>query len=136
LDGKTTGLGEWEASYSDTWRAIGLIPKDVTICDWHYERAEQTAVYFATNGLKVVTCGYRVPKVSAAQVRDMIGFRKSATKDAKDRYLGVMQTVWSDAGRFLSTDYAGKATGKNATNNAWTSFQAMCDEITHGANAR
>jgi len=40
-----------------------------------------------------------------------------------------VQTVWSDAGRFLSTDYLGKATGKNSTNNAWLSFQAMFDEI-------
>jgi hypothetical protein len=129
LDGKRTGLGEWEASYSDTWRAINLIPKDVTICDWHYERAAQTPIYFATNGFTVVTCGYRSPKVSTAQVKDMIRWRKSAPADMKERYAGVMQTVWSDAGRFLSTDYAGNATGKNATNNAWTSFQAMFDEI-------
>jgi N-acetyl-beta-hexosaminidase len=129
LDGKKTGLGEWEASYSDTWRAIRLIPKDVTICDWHYERAVQTPIYFATNGLKVVTCGYQSPKVSAAQARDMIKWRKSATAELKERYSGVMQTAWSDAGRFLSTDYAGKATGKSATNNAWTSLQAMFDEI-------
>lgn len=37
LDGRTTGLGMWEASYNNTGRAIDLIPKDVTICDWHYE---------------------------------------------------------------------------------------------------
>jgi hypothetical protein len=129
LDGKRTGLGEWEASYSDTWRAINLIPKDVTICDWHYERPTQTAVYFATNGFKVVTCGYRSPKTSAAQARDMVRWRRTATNETKERYLGVMQTVWSDAGRFLSTDYAGKGTGKNAANNAWTSFQAMFDEV-------
>jgi len=129
LDGKKTGLGEWEASYSDTWRAISLIPKDVTICDWHYESPAKSAVYFATNGLKVVTCGYRSPKVSVAQVKDMIQFRSSATNELKDRYAGVMQTVWADAGRFLSTDYAGRGPGKSATNNAWTSFQAMFDEI-------
>jgi hypothetical protein len=129
LDGRTTGLGEWEASYSDTWRAIDLIPKDVTICDWHYERADQTPVYFAMKGLKVVTCGYRSPKVSVAQAKDMVRFRQSATPQMKERYQGVVQTVWSDAGRFLTTDYQGKATGKNATNNAWLSLQAMFDEI-------
>jgi hypothetical protein len=37
LDGKLTGLGEWEASCNDTHAAVDLIPKDVVICDWHYD---------------------------------------------------------------------------------------------------
>jgi hypothetical protein len=129
LDGKTTGLGNWEASYNNTWRAIDLIPKDVVICDWHYERPEQTAVYFAMKGFPVVTCAYRRPKVAVSQAKDMARFRTSSTPEMKERFQGVVQTVWSDAGRFLSTDYQGKATGKNSTNNAWTSFQALFDEI-------
>jgi len=59
----------------------------------------------------------------------MARFRKTATPEMKERYQGVMQTVWSDAGRFLATDYQGKATGRGSTNNAWLSFQAMFDEI-------
>ena len=55
LDGKTTGLGMWEASMNNTHRAIDLIPKDVFICDWHYERPDKTAVYFATKGFQVAT---------------------------------------------------------------------------------
>jgi hypothetical protein len=129
LDGKTTGLGEWEASYSDTWRAIDLIPKDLTICDWHYERAELTPVYFALKGFEVVTCAYRSPKIAVAQAKDMLRFRQNSASQTKDRYQGMVQTVWSDAGRFLATEYLGKATGKDATNNAWISFHAMFEEI-------
>lgn len=40
IDGKTTGIGMWEASMNNTYRAINLIPEDVFICDWHYERAD------------------------------------------------------------------------------------------------
>jgi N-acetyl-beta-hexosaminidase len=129
LEGKTTGLGIWEASYNNTWRAIDLIPKDVMICDWHYERPDQTAVYFAMKGLHVVTCTYRSPEIAVSQVRDMARFRTSSTPEMKERLQGVVQTVWSDPGRFLSTDYTGKATGKGSTNNPWISFQAMFDEI-------
>jgi N-acetyl-beta-hexosaminidase len=50
LDGRTTGLGEWEASYNYTWRAIDMIPKDVFICDWHYERADLTWRLFRHQG--------------------------------------------------------------------------------------
>lgn len=129
LEGKTTGLGMWEASYNNTWRAIDLIPKDVMICDWHYERPDQTAVYFAMKGFQVVTCPYRVPAIAVSQVRDMARFRNSSTPELKDRFQGVVQTVWSDAGRFLAVDYQGKATGKASTNNPWLSFQALFEEI-------
>ena len=78
LDGRTTGLGEWEASYNDTWRAVDLIAKDVLICDWHYERADLSAVFFAMKGLPVVSCGYRDPAISLQQVKDMMQFRTQA----------------------------------------------------------
>ncbi len=45
IDGKTTGMGEWEASMNNTYRAVDIIPRDVVICDWHYERPDQTAVF-------------------------------------------------------------------------------------------
>jgi len=56
LEGKLTGLGEWEASENNTSPAVDLIPKDVVICDWHYERADPTAVLFCAEGLDVVSC--------------------------------------------------------------------------------
>lgn len=62
LDGKITGLGEWEASMNNTYRAVDMIPKDVIICDWHYERPDQTAVYFAMKGLNVISCPFRNPE--------------------------------------------------------------------------
>ncbi len=31
IDGKTTGIGAWEASMNNTYRAIDLIPKDVSL---------------------------------------------------------------------------------------------------------
>jgi hypothetical protein len=77
IDGKTTGLGEWEASLNDTATAVDLIPKDVVICDWHYARADQTPVYFAMKGLDVVSCSWKNPDVAAMQVSDMVRFRKS-----------------------------------------------------------
>jgi N-acetyl-beta-hexosaminidase len=101
LDGRTTGLGEWEASYNYTWRAIDLIPKDVFICDWHYERADLTGVYFATKGLPVASCGYRNPSLCEQQIRDMVRFRKQAAPETAARLQGYIHTIWSGAGQFL-----------------------------------
>lgn len=129
LDGKTTGLGMWEASENDTHRAIDMIPKDVMICDWHYERPDQTAVYFAMKGFRVVTCPWRVPRNAVLQVQDMVRFRDHSTKTMRGRFQGVVQTVWSGAGSFLERDYRGELTGRNAENNPWKTFVAMFDEV-------
>lgn len=108
IDGKTTGMGEWEASYNNTFRAIDMIPKDVVICDWHYERPDQTPVYFAMKGLSVVTCPWRIADIAVQQTKDMVRFRKNATPEMKERYMGMVQTVWSGAGQFMDNYYGVK----------------------------
>lgn len=128
LDGKQTGMGMWEASMNNTYRAIDMIPKDVMICDWHYERADKTAVYFAMKGFDVVTCPWRRPEVSLVQFADMINFRQTATAVMKDRYKGIVQTVWSDAGAFMEGFYAKKKDEKGGDNTAWNSFTTLFEK--------
>jgi N-acetyl-beta-hexosaminidase len=108
IDGKTTGIGMWEASLNNTYRAIDMIPKDVVICDWHYERADKTPVYFAMKGFNVITCPWRRPEAASQQVKDMLEYRNSATKVMKERYQGMMQTVWSGAEDFMDEFYGRK----------------------------
>ncbi|PHN03028.1 family 20 glycosylhydrolase [Flavilitoribacter nigricans] len=109
IDGKTTGIGLWEGSYNNTHRAVDLIPKDVLICDWHYERPDQAAVYFAMKGLPVVTCPWRNPEVAKVQMADMYRFRESATPVMKDRFRGILQTIWSGSDAFLDQYYGLRA---------------------------
>ncbi len=107
IDGKTTGIGLWEASYNNTHRAIDMIPKEVMICDWHYERPDQTPVWFAMKGFRVLTCPWRNPAVAIVQTEDMARLRRQATPQMQDRYAGMLQTVWSSAERFMD-EYEGK----------------------------
>jgi hypothetical protein len=127
LDGKTTGLGMWEGSFNNTHRAVDMIPKSVVICDWHYERADKTAVYFAMKGLGVITCPWRNPEVAVNQVTDMMTFRKDATPEMKDRYQGMMQTVWSDMNTFLNGFY--DQTKNQDPNTPWNCFRQMYAKI-------
>jgi N-acetyl-beta-hexosaminidase len=129
IDGKTTGLGMWEASLNNTHRAVDLIPKEVVLCDWHYERADKTAVYFAMKGFKVITCPWRKPDVAVTQVRDMVNFRQQSTKQMKDRFYGVMQTIWSPVSSFLSGYYRKEGGTTNEPNNQWDCFRAMFAEV-------
>ncbi|GEO07851.1 family 20 glycosylhydrolase [Segetibacter aerophilus] len=105
LDGKTTGIGMWEGSFNNTHRAIDMIPKDVVICDWHYERADKTPVHFSMKGLNVITCPWRTPALAIEQTEDMVRFRKQSSKAMQEKFNGLMQTVWSDAATFLDGFY-------------------------------
>ena len=108
IDGKTTGIGLWEGSYNNTHRAIDMIPKDVVICDWHYERPDATAVLFAAKGLNVLTCPWRNTKNALAQEQLTRTLIAGATKEMKPRYQGMLQTVWGSAGSFMKS-YRGQA---------------------------
>jgi len=125
LDGKTTGYGMWEASYNNTHRAIDMVPKDIMICDWHYERVDKSAVYFAMKGLQVATCPWRNPDLAVKQVNDMVTFRKDATHQMKDRFQGMVQTVWSDAGTFIKEAEEIKAGKKISGFSQWMCFDKM-----------
>ncbi|MEL7588086.1 MAG: family 20 glycosylhydrolase [Prolixibacteraceae bacterium] len=119
IDGKTTGIGMWEASMNNTHRAVDLIAKDVMICDWHYERPDQTAVYFAMKGFQVGTCPWRMPDVAVKQVEDMVRFRQTATPEMKDRFRGIVQTVWSGTGDFLKEFYSKESNDKDTPSNCF-----------------
>ncbi len=132
IDGKTTGIGLWEASYNYTYHAVDMIPKDVVICDWHYERPDQTAVYFAMKGFRVVTCPWRTPATAVLQAEDMARFRKYATPEMKPRYYGMVQTTWSNPERFMNGFYGIKTTDsrpntgqRDPSMNPWDTFREM-----------
>ncbi|UJH67179.1 family 20 glycosylhydrolase [Allomuricauda sp. SCSIO 65647] len=101
IDGAETGIGMWEASMNNTARAIDMIPKDVVITDWHYERADPTPAYFATKGFDVIACPWRLPKVASDQVQMIADLKANSTKKMADRFLGVMHTYWSSAEQFM-----------------------------------
>ncbi|TDX01051.1 erythromycin esterase family protein [Dinghuibacter silviterrae] len=136
LDGKTTGLGEWEASYNNTSRAVDLIPRDVTICDWHYDRADYTAPYFAVKGLRVITCPWRKPSLAVLQVEDMMRFRAQSSPEMRERFLGVIETVWSPTAQFLAGYYGEPlpppppgARVPEPGETPWNTFRAMFDSV-------
>jgi hypothetical protein len=128
IDGKTTGLGMWEASMNNTHKSIDLISKDVMICDWHYERADKTAVVFAAKGFSVITCPWRNPPVAVDQLHDMVSFRKTSTPEMKARFQGVMQTVWSDTKSFMDGFY-GKSNNPTERNTPWNCFRELFNGI-------
>lgn len=132
IDGKTTGIGLWEGSYNRTHRAVDMIPKDVVINDWHYEKPVGTPVYFAMKGFDVVSCAWRKPHVGVSHVEDMFLFRRNNTEVMQDRFAGVMLTVWSGVTPFLDGFYGyisnpNHVLTEQETNQPWVTFVEMFD---------
>ncbi len=99
LDSKATGYGRWEASDTGSARAIDLVPKDIIMCDWHYEMpstyqrmGQQTPFpsiqYFQEKGFRVLPAPWRNPEAA-------VPFLEVARQNPTDRMLGVLFTGWS-----------------------------------------
>ncbi len=97
LDGKATGYGAWEASRNRTHGAIAKIPRDVILCDWHYDERDSypSLEIFAKRGFRVWPTVWKQPRtaeVFLAQAR--------ARRDA--RVLGALATIWYPASRMAA----------------------------------
>jgi Glycosyl hydrolase family 20, catalytic domain len=128
LDGETTGIGKWEASTNQTAAAIRLVPKDIMICDWHYERALPTAEHFAVEGFNVLSCPWRRPEVALAQLEAIRAVRAHSTDAIAARMQGVLQTTWGGIAQFAKA-YFGEATNNGRIMEAVSCFRALFHEL-------
>lgn len=132
LDGKATGLGKWEASENGTAAAIDLVPKDIVICDWHYDRAPETAAWFANQGFDVVACPWRKPDVALAQLAQIRAIRSNPDEAVARRGLGMLQTTWcgsSPFARALRAQESGEPPGKDSASESAHCFATLFKAI-------
>ena len=95
LDGKATGYGEWEASENGTAPAIDRIPKDIVLCDWHYETRYNDAPatypsvhYFQEKGFRVWPSAWN----SEENARLLAA---ASLQNRTDRMVGYLATTWA-----------------------------------------
>ena len=130
LDGRTTGLGKWEASLNNTHRAIDLVPKDIVVCDWHYEAAPATAAYFALRGFDVVACSWNRPAIAAAQADQIFALRAAPGENTVGpRLLGVMATIWEAPEKFLENLKAVPANGAGREPSSAENFVRLFERV-------
>ncbi len=131
LDGETTGIGQWEASTNHTDPAILDAPKDIVICDWHYEEALPTAEHFAIEGFPVLTCPWRRPEVALAQLEAIRAVRAHANEVLAGRMQGVLATTWCGLEQFVKA-YFGEGPADPAAAESANTFRAVFREIRAG----
>jgi hypothetical protein len=124
LDGKELKLGKWEGSENATASSFNLVPKDIVICDWHYEGVRGTISLFATNGFDVVACPWRKTDVALGQLKEIREIRERGG-DAAKHSLGMMQTTWAGFTPFLrayESQRSGGAVEKNGASESADCF--------------
>lgn len=89
IDGRKYDFGEWEASMDGTAPAVDLIPKDIIVCPWHYEKrdAYPSIPVLLGKGFRVLPAGWN--KVEAT--RALIEY---SGKQSSPKMLGHIFTTW------------------------------------------
>ena len=95
LDDKKLGFGygKWEASQNGTGPAIDRIPKDIILCDWHYEtrpKGYPSVAYLQEKGFRMLPSTWRNKDAALAMLRE-------ARATATPRLLGHLCTTWTSA---------------------------------------
>jgi len=97
LDGKATGYGDWDASTNGTAPAIKKVPRDIVICDWHYDPLDDYP------SLRVFTrAGFRVWPTVYSSLDGTRQFMSAARARKDKRILGVLTSIWIPAERMAA----------------------------------
>jgi hypothetical protein len=87
------GYGKWEASENGTGPAIDRIPKDIILCDWHYETRPNgypSVMYLQEKGFRMLPSTWRNKDAALAMLRE-------ARATATPRMIGHLCTTWMSA---------------------------------------
>lgn len=87
---KYQGVSQYDNAQNDTSACIDLIPRDIVMCDWHYEwrREYKSVSYLVEKGFRVWPAGFM--PVGAAKA-----FSDYAQQQKHERVLGFLATTWN-----------------------------------------
>ena len=90
---KETGYNRWEASDDGSHSAIDMLSKDITVCDWHYDKYEKypSVDIFSNKGFKIMVSPWR-------DKGNFESFLDYAIEHDKGHINGVLMTTWCGSG--------------------------------------
>lgn len=100
FDAKKYNWGEWEAAKNGTAPAVDMIPKDIIICPWHYERHETypSLDLFVSKGFRVLPASWHKLDASRALI-------EYSRKLHSPKVLGHLFTSWGKARKNTLPEY-------------------------------
>lgn len=100
FDAKKYKWGEWEAAKNGTAAAVDLIPKDIILCPWHYEKHESypSVDLFVSKGFRVLPASWHKLDASRALI-------EYSLKLQSPKMLGHLFTTWGKAKKETLPEY-------------------------------
>jgi hypothetical protein len=94
LNAHTMGNHMYEESMNGTWPAVDMIPRDIIICDWHYDyHANYPSVpFFLSKGFRVWPSGFQ--PLDATEAFSQFSL---AEREHDKNVIGYLCTTWSVA---------------------------------------
>jgi hypothetical protein len=88
IDGAKFNFGEWESSMNGTASAINMIPKDIILCPWHYEKMESypSIPYLIEKGFRVLPASWKDVDAAKALIK--------YSNEQNNNMLGHLFTTW------------------------------------------
>jgi hypothetical protein len=96
IDDARFGYGKWESSANGTAAAIDRIPKDIILCDWHYETRKAgypSIAYLEQKGFRVLPSTWRNKEAALAMLAE-------ARRGATEKMIGHLCTTWVSGDAF------------------------------------
>lgn len=91
LDAKALHYSIWDAATNGTPAAIDMIPKDIIVCDWHYEKhpSYDSVPLLLKKGFRVWPCGWQ--PLSATEAFSAYSKQQ---REQNPRVIGYLCSVW------------------------------------------
>ena len=107
IDANEINYGEWESAINGTAAAIDMIPRDIIICDWHYESFNDYVNLGANEFLSIpmfLEKGFRVLPTSWRVAKNMENLMYYSLLQDDPNMLGHLFTLWSSGkdGKLIS----------------------------------
>lgn len=101
------GYTEWDGDIYGIWPAVDRIPKDVVLCDWHYDKldAYPSVGHLLDKGFTVWPSCWKTPDAAVDFFEQSV--RQAEERDALDRMPGMLVTGWNANGAVLATALLG-----------------------------
>jgi Glycosyl hydrolase family 20, catalytic domain len=89
IDGTKFNFGEWESSTNGTASAVDMIPKDIILCPWHYEKMDSylSIPYLLGKGFRVLPASWKDVDAAKALI-------EYSNEQENPNMLGHLFTIW------------------------------------------
>ncbi|MED5015689.1 family 20 glycosylhydrolase [Paenibacillus chibensis] len=108
IDANGMGYTQWDGDVYGIWPAVDRIPKDIILCDWHYDKLDQypSVGHLLEKGFTVWPSSWNMPEAALDLLEQ--SYVQAGKLGADERMPGMLVTGWNATGRTLAAALLGE----------------------------